>query len=636
MALYLFPSRSSVEDAKQECLETCTSKSASPEILSIPFPPRTSSRDACNASSLDGLAVHVTPRPGKSLLVEPAGKHVKHSLFRDPLEDASLPNDQACQLPPIQDEPAEEPTEAATDRITVLPERRPSQRAPMPGLPLRTTSLQRRKAQHRRSSASEITSLRSASPTLVRSNSGANARPPFPPQSIPMQSIFPRYEPDLPLAQQPYYPRPTIATLQHVRKVSSSPKSFAIPAETRLSLPSTPKQGLPLVADENDLVQLWEAANGNKADMRIGKIQMHMRREGKPTVDLSFGSTSGATLYTAVIPTMGTKDDETGEVIVKRQHPSEECPLPVAQVDCKAPRHTQDDSDSIYETSQHISSIFPQAAALDALKVAANSLQASTIAQFDPRASSPQAAQLAFNAVDEAKENEECELDFRPQLLDTSSTGTYNLHHPRLGDFTITVQGRVNIKDTSSHRCSRLTTSNNKLTLHHPCVTGSTSSKPLPGLASLDLNSDILELDLAALQNLDSRYFIDTVVCAIVAVVACESSRYVDENVFDGPPATTRCNDVKDQSSPSRSTNCSVSPKKPPQETRAKKSRAFWRRPKKAVHIEKETQKKLPALTRGVLRLLGFSFDAVVWLLSLGVKVLTKLVVCISGAVEKA
>lgn len=156
-----------------------------------------------------------------------------------------------------------------------------------------------------------------------------------------------------------------------------------------------------------------------------------------------------------------------------------------------------------------------------------------------------------------------------------------------------------------------------------------------PALVTLDLGTETLELDMDALSNLQSPYMIDTAVSTLIAVAVVESARYSDEaaqTTFAAPPVSPLVSDRKSKA-PSPYSASQASPLRQVFRRSSKSSSASKRR---SDSSEKDLEKrKLPPVTRGILSLLGFSFDAIVWLLSLGVKVLTRLLVGVSGAVEK-
>ena len=605
-------------------------------------PPRASSKQTNNVGRLQGLALQVTPRSAKSLLVEPASDHVKHSLFCDPT--VPVASKEKSILSPICDELAEEDSSS-----TLQLRREATSSPPPPGIPRHSSSLRGRGHRPRGSGDSSQCSIRSGT-TLVRSNSTATDQ--SVPQSQPshMQSIFPRYEYDLPLSQQPYYPPSTSTAIRlpigQISKGIQSPRSFAIAPEQDPAV--QPISGL------SGLMTAWEFANAASPKTSADRLRLRMRRRltyagdpSTPGLTIDFVSNLNKALYTVKAPRIGWQSNSggVGDILIERSHPADGTVIPVTQMECQSVTSDANPRDPMpaLEHVKTITTIFPQIAALSALQAAANTRRACSIAHFDPRASSPQAIQLAFDAVAGAKENEECELDFVSLREDYPLDGKYTLHHPSLGALEITKTGRIDLVDDSkvSQRCSRSAMSA-KITLHGPNHIAASSSEASltlgPALIMLDLASEILEVDLASLKGLGKSYLLDSVVSAVVAVALTETARHVNdttEATFAAPPTAPLTGKYDHRRTPSA--KCvTLSPV--PQRHNALK-RIFRKIPKgksRRAKTEKDADRpKLPAITRGILHVLGFSFDAVVWLLSIGVKILSKLVVGISRTMQK-
>lgn len=312
---------------------------------------------------------------------------------------------------------------------------------------------------------------------------------------------------------------------------------------------------------------------------------------GSTATEVRFGSREGRTFYSV------STSDTSSDLTVRRHHPARTGIVPVTRLDVAA---LQKDAKS--ETT-----IFPQQAALNALEAAATTHRANAIAQYDPRASSPQAAQLAFDAVSEAKAHESCQLVRVPQGPNAYGVEghSYELRHGRAGAFSISVDGTFDFA----------TKGNAKICLHQPMNTEKALAKS-PKLVCLDLSTETLEVDVASFRRLPSKYMIDSAVCAVLAVAFTESKlaeAKAKAETFAAPPKISKNESMM-------------------QKTR----KSGWRRSKKIGKKEGADQKeKLPGVTRGILFVLGFSFEAIVWLLGLGVKVLSKVVVCASGIVSK-
>ena len=400
--------------------------------------------------------------------------------------------------------------------------------------------------------------------------------------------MFPEYDPSLPLTQQRYYPTETLPRPSLERRANYHQAALAdIPSPTS----PVPAAGL------SQLQALWNAASGQNGVFHSENIKLIMHRDeigaSSKATELRFGSREGRTLYSV------SASDASSELAFRRHHPARTGIVPVAQIDIA----------TLEKNSKNETIVFPQQAALAALEAAATTHRANTIAQYDPRASSPQAAQLAFDAVAEAKAHESCQLIRIPQGVNGYGIEEHNyeLRHPRAGAFIISVDGIFDFTKQSNAR----------MTLYQPTNPEKSLSKPSK-LVCFDLGTGTLDIDVASFRRLHSRYMIDSAICAVLAVAFAES-RLVEakakSETFAGPPLTTK-KDVELLK-------------------RAKGSR--WRRSlgKKKSKQEKTETEKLPGLTRGILYLLGFSFEAIVWLLGLGVKVLSKVILCASGIVSK-
>lgn len=398
--------------------------------------------------------------------------------------------------------------------------------------------------------------------------------------------MFPEYDPSLPLSQQRYYPTETLPRPSLERRADYHPAALAdIPSPTS----PVPAAGL------SQLQAVWNAASGQNGVFHSENIKLIMHRDeigaSSKATELRFGSREGRTLYSV------SASDASSELAFRRHHPARTGIVPVAQIDIA----------TLEKDSKNETIVFPQQAALAALEAAATTHRANTIAQYDPRASSPQAAQLAFDAVAGAKAHESCQLIRIPQGVNGYGIEEHNyeLRHPRAGAFIISVDGIFDFTKQSNAR----------ITLYQPTNPEKSFSKPSK-LVCFDLGTGTLDIDVASFRRLHSRYMIDSAICAVLAVAFAES-RLVEakakSETFAGPPLTTK-KDVELLK-------------------RAKGSR--WRRSLGKKKSKQEKAEKLPGLTRGILYLLGFSFEAIVWLLGLGVKVLSKVILCASGIVSK-
>ncbi|KAG9888513.1 hypothetical protein KCU98_g16756, partial [Aureobasidium melanogenum] len=389
-------------------------------------------------------------------------------------------------------------------------------------------------------------------PTLVRSNSDSSAQPKV--VSPTIKSIFPEYDPSLPLSQQRYYPT------EHLPRPSLG-RNARYHHQTLANVPSptspTPAAGL------SQLQALWNAASGQNGVFHSEKIKLTMHRDeigsGSTATEVRFGSREGRTLYSV------SPSDSSNELTVRRHHPARTVIVPVAQLDVA----------SLQKDSKHEATIFPQQAALNALEAVATTHRANAIAQYDPRASSPQAAQLAFDAVAEAKAHESCQLV--RISLGVSAYGfeqySYELRHPCAGTFAISVDGTFDFTKKSDAR----------ITLHQP----TNPNKPLAKSAKLiclELSTETLEVDVASFRRLQSKYMIDSAICAVLAAAFAESTVAETKRkaeTFEAPPLTPKSK----------------------KEVQKRSKKSCWRRSKRDVKKEVADEKeKLPSVTRACIR----------------------------------
>ncbi|KAF2135391.1 uncharacterized protein K452DRAFT_303578 [Aplosporella prunicola CBS 121167] len=310
----------------------------------------------------------------------------------------------------------------------------------------------------------------SDSTTLVRSNSAATQQTPHvSPHGVPaMRSIFPRYNPNVPLSQQQYkptQPSPTEISKDKISRPSYSPK-FYIPH-------SNVSQGrlkeTPCYTPARELNHLWNAANGKPSEesKRTFSLQMHGRdvtasssSSREPT--LLFGPSPAQPMYSLkqydvqnIDSTASASDVPSQELLISRHHPtqpkSSSFPIAHLTVHIPPPHAPQEKPESFYQDRSPtlITTIHPKLASLAALEAAAQTTRAAEIARDDPTATSQAAARLAAEAVAKSEAEQSCLLVYCPvseQLVEpyaTHKTGTYELRHPKLGAFPIVVQGDV-------------------------------------------------------------------------------------------------------------------------------------------------------------------------------------------------
>lgn len=561
---------------------------------------------------LQGVGLRVQTDVTGPPKVQRADEHIKHSLFCEPAECEQQLSDRS---PPrrrraVRRSIGASSSKAASPNQSSAIEHSPDDDKLAP-LPIKIVD-RKDSMSPLQSNPWDEKSIVSGSPTLVRANSGAIARGERSPAYVsPMRSMFPRYDPALPLSQQQYYPAdesPISLPREQGSKIANPIQEDEKKTKPAAERPSAPIHGN---ANSDELVDLWDAANGNiTRSTRTAKLSLQRntlaplspgrKSKSSPTV-LSLGRSSEAPLYSIErvdSPSSSREPTPPKELLVRRYRPDAPASLPVAQI---ALQDLSADSASNGSPAQTRSiSIFPQMAALHAIEAVVNSPAACEIARFDPLASSPQAARLAQSAVAEAEGKYRCELVH-------VEAQRYELRHPSLGSLV------VRIKDGN-------------VVMHqkHP-VTGGIDKRRAE-LGAVDLRHESCTINTPALLVLDTPHIIDTVVCALLTVATI----LVDHHgpafaAFDGPPPTP----LPKGSSAGRGSRQSQPKKKWYQRSSKVKS-------KDTFEFSNGEVVELPVLTRGVLGLLGFSLKTIVWLLGTGVKVLASLVVGISHLATKA
>ncbi|KAF2280031.1 uncharacterized protein EI97DRAFT_355192, partial [Westerdykella ornata] len=373
---------------------------------------------------------------------------------------AHIPNTHMRTPPPPESRPTFEspPHTASVSPISV---RNSSSKIPDPRTQSPAVSLQ--DGQWTRAASSSPDPNRAASPafstsaTLVRANSSATqGLSRSPDEEIPMRSMFPVYDPTVPLPQQQY--KPTQASPTHIPRtqISRSPYSptFYVPHSNVASDGNKSPPPKPFFTPSHLLDNLWVACNGQEAPaVQLYTLRMHRPSEANPTV--TFGTTPSLPFYSLAQSNLAGQHEVQSimnELLIQRHHPTQPRVLPIAQLDliCPPSLDHQGFDPHQQEPATLLTSIYPKLAALAALDAAANSPAASHIALADPNATSPAAQRLAEDVLMEAAQRECCALVWTRETLEQPtnpwarhmpSEGSYQLHHPTLGTFPIKIEG---------------------------------------------------------------------------------------------------------------------------------------------------------------------------------------------------
>ena len=463
-------------------------------------------------------------------------------------------------------------------------------------------------------------SKRSENPGLSRSASTASAAPPYSPPAA--RSIFPQYDPSIPLQQQDYYPtvRSPTPTLPN-EKISKFGMQFEKPQGfERVDSAVALVEGYEHIpsANKDDLMAIWNASCGN-FPVPGRKVQTGLFQPRGKGTSLAIGNSENELIYSMGKEEMPAKSSEPTplkQLIIKKHVPKagRAAPSPVAQMALPDP------AKSLKERENDVVTIFPQMAAIKALEDVANSPMAASIATFDPTAKSPEAAMLAKDAVSQAHTMHRCELVRNTRRRDSlgAVTASYRLEHPVLGPFAITVTKSTIGRHSRDPRA--------KISIHHPSATPAAVAAETLVLAFLDFARDACVIDTPGLLALEGAYIIDTVVCALFAVAVIENDVLMAETLtFAAPPKSPLPLQKGKPSTSRRSVSSSES----------KRSSSWFKKDKKAKKPVQEEQVELPVLTQGALAVLGLSFKAAIWVLGAGVKVTAAGVIGISHLAKK-
>ncbi|ORY14311.1 hypothetical protein BCR34DRAFT_479608 [Clohesyomyces aquaticus] len=406
------------------------------------------------------------PTDFHELIIQVNSVPVSPSNSVAPPPKAHIPNTSATRSPTQETRPTFAPTPRREQSPTLTRKASVSQDNRAPSPPVLARDIQRQETppppspvrQRAMSPAySEIRTLHSSSPTLVRANSAAtNVTRRSTYEDVPIRSIFPVYNPTVPLAQQQYHP--TQASPTHIprQQISRSPYSpdLYVPHSTITPDRNSAPQPKPFFTPSHLLDNLWVACNGQEEPaVQQYTLRMHRATEANPTV--TFGTTPSLPFYSlgqANLAGEGQLQSIMQELLIQRHHPTQPRVLPIAHLDLIAPPSLDTSSfdPQQSEPTTLLTSIYPKLAALQALEAAASTPAASHIALTDPGAQSPAAQALAEGVLMGAAQRECCALAWtrdspqqqtNPWAQHLPSEGSYALHHPSLGTFPIQIEG---------------------------------------------------------------------------------------------------------------------------------------------------------------------------------------------------
>ncbi|KLJ08399.1 hypothetical protein EMPG_16169 [Blastomyces silverae] len=511
----------------------------------------------------------------------------------------------------------------------------------------------------------------SASPEPIRSGSPVQIEVTMPnspsksPTSpvMPMRSIFPRYDPNLPLNQQPYYPQRSTPNDLPREVISRSDYSPSV-TSPQSAFPRTMRESTQLAAavklsSSEQLTRLWEAANGEGPQPELGTFYLRLSKVDHLTY--TFGNQS-ATLYTL-------KTNAMGDVDIQRSHPTKE--------NTKSPIVTLNSTEiNRPKGTGFITIVFPMLAGILARDQALSLSRQHELAPTD-------AMEVEDDAVRRAEAQETCILEWN------GAHGRYDVQHQALfndpsDDQENNVQRQgcpiINKRGQTLHLTVSASTTDSAEFGHPPSILvtipGRDSTKDTP-LVALDLETMNLSISAGTISStIPALYCIDSLVASILIIAATDQyirtilgdmsvetpvsigefpdpydvtptgalpAATTSQPSFNGKLIATQAERDEAEQEAKLMSQIHSSPK-------LKTRLSFWRRPsfsspEKKTRVKKNKNKnipvvveeidlenygryssgsregeELPGIARSVLKLIFWGFKAMVWGLTVAVK----------------
>ncbi|KAJ9640605.1 hypothetical protein H2204_003234 [Knufia peltigerae] len=407
-------------------------------------------------------------------------------------------------------------------------------------------------------SSTTLVQVQTQTQTQTRTQIAVSIKSPIDPSPIvPIRSMFPTYNPSMPLTKQPYIPqRPIPAHLSGItpfgafsrddyRTSLSLPFAASVQRSAPPSIINFPSDVMsvnygPRISTQRDLEKLWEASHGTEPDAAIKSFTLELARTEEAT--FVFGSHPSLPFYTlqtydtneiAVTKTCPRKATSTRDVVL--------CPL-------EPPSRRQPPNDGL------VAFIFPKLAAMLAINQSAALAREHNLAPTDRD-------DIEAQAVRRAAKQEACSLRFNAR------GGFYELEHPAIGRGSMGGEFATNTPTPVSPTTVRSMTGKPVLhisvslesslpTIHvvdpnaaqrtgagtplasansgirrlstMPQVDSNaavTASSDNPALATLDLTAQTLFIDAnGILELMPSLFSIDSVISALLAVAVGDST----------------------------------------------------------------------------------------------------------------
>ncbi|KAM0196419.1 hypothetical protein ACHAPC_000134 [Botrytis cinerea] len=441
----------------------------------------------------------------------------------------------------------------------------------------------------------------SEAPTLVRSNSNSSKSSQHHHREEPvMRSIFPRYNPEVPLEYQQYYP--TQQSPRHIPQtaISRQPYSPGInevspgmgsPMSLGPQSPGLVGRGLqdetwPEPSSSADLKELWKVSNGWKASASEGqKFIMKMNS----AVEEPIHTLSSATqpFYTLRLDPTST----SAQVTMTRQNPA------------KPPKKSQSPRTGVFPKGDSQMEVLITTLEEHSRRLPPND---GLVALLYPHAASSMAVDLAgrSNVADSALVLAAAERECGRLLWDDDAKKFY-LRHPAVNTpFLISIN--------SSPAWSRV-----EYTLEHPELPHN-----LVRLVRDGSGTGFLEIDTGVAARIDAFYIVDVAIAAIMLAAMDEEKRMHIER-FEAPPAAPVQPDT-----PRSKRKSFLRGDQMELDIESQKSPNFKMVPTKEKDKNKE---KVP----GFCGLLWMTVKAIAWIMKMTVKAIAAIVIGLSKCLTK-
>ncbi|KAG0651314.1 hypothetical protein D0Z07_2136 [Hyphodiscus hymeniophilus] len=451
----------------------------------------------------------------------------------------------------------------------------------------------------------------SEAPTLVRNNSNSshsstrNTPNSSPQRGEPvMRSIFPRYNPEVPLEHQPYFPTQTSPTHIPRTVINRRPYSPSIsdePDRMMLGLQSPPPVGtspgrFPRVFQEeaimepssnDEMKELWKVTNGWRVSASEGR-SFCFKMTSSPEEPVHTLSSATQAFYTLRLMPTST----SAQMTMTRQDPSK----PVKE---SSPRIGLSSKSN---TGMEVMST--------TLEEAARRLPPNDglVALLYPRAASNMVIELANkpNRQDQESIQEAAERECGRLVWDEDSKRYYLVHPAIATPFRVSIQ--------SSPAWSRV-----EYTLEHPELPHN-----LVRLVRDGAGGGFLEIDTAVAAKIDCFYIVDVAICATMLVaIAEEKARDVER--FEAPPSLAPM------------TPKSTSSKKWKRESKREKDLKVeeFEMDLESQTSMKENKEKEKEKIPGFFGLIWMLLKCMVWTLTMSCKGLAKIIIFISSCLTR-